>query len=183
MLGMVEHSHIRFNIISAGMKGQSNAPFHTMPGFSLSKPDGLASITVFNKLVVHRQMGGGTVMMEYAPFNSPGYPGTKHPYIGRFDHMLAIKEFIIVGFISGIKETATYIRQETKLYILVFQVNRLVLLIRFLSGKIIHEGIGVDHSFGALIGIGYIEHGIFISCHGLIGWQGKAFFPDLNLSL
>ena len=127
MFGRIEHPDFRLNVTPARAQGQSYAPFHAVPGLNFSKPDGLAAITVLHKPVVHRQIGGSTVMMEYAPFYSPGNPCSKHSNIGRLNYMLAVENLIIVGKVGGIEEASPYIRQKTEFYIFIFQVYRPVL--------------------------------------------------------
>lgn len=93
--------------------------------------------------------------------------------------MLAIKHFIVIGFVRGIEQPATNLRHNTNLEELIFQEKGIVLLIDFFMGKIILQGIWINHPAGTLVGLVLEEGGIGIIGIHPVGRQGDGLLPYL----
>ena len=81
--------------------------------FDLPYPYRLTSIAIIDKLIINGILACRPMMVKCIPFNPTTDPCAQHADILRFYHVLAIKDFIPVGFIGRIEKTPSDVRKYT----------------------------------------------------------------------
>ena len=140
----------------------SDRPLHPMAILSLAKPDRLRAVAIIDNPPVTRNMAGLAVMVEGIPLYATTDPRSGHSHIGRLDHAIPVKDVVTVGLVDGIQQPASDLREYAQLHILVLHIETIVGHILLLTGHVVIERIGIDTSFGALVGpVPFKDRGLF----------------------
>ena len=139
---------------------------------------GFASVFIFLKLIIHRHIGGRSVVLGPVEFDSSRNPGPRQSYQRRLNHMIVVYKIIVIGLIIGSLNPSPQLRQNHRFDILIFQEYRLILLICLHSADFLSSWIRIDLSAAPLINSFFQEHGIFVRFSHLVGRNHNPLFPD-----
>ena len=101
-------------------------------------------------------------MLGPIELHATGDPRPEQTYQRRLDHVLAVEEIVVVGFVLAHMNAAADLRQDHQAKVLVFQIDGLVLLIDLLVGKPVGKGVRIYLSTAALINALVEKHGIAV---------------------
>ncbi len=96
-----------FKIGFAGAERITDRPAHAVSNLHLAHPYSLAAVGVMLDAILHREHGGGAMMMGNIPLDAAGDPGADETDQSGLDDVLAVNEIVVVGFVDALKETAT----------------------------------------------------------------------------
>ncbi len=167
------------------MQGDTYCPAHPVAQLQLAYPYGLRAIGAFVHLVLYREKRSRPMVMRNVPFHAARDPGTQDADQRRLDDMLVIDELVAVGLVHRLEDFAAQFRDNADLYVLVFEIDHGVGLVRLLRGQAVVQRVGVDTLLRALrhCTAAEIELRIRIGRSDEIGRNRHRLLPHLYLPL
>ena len=89
--------------------------------------------------------------MEGIPLDSTTDPCSCHTYVCRFYNSVAVKDVVAVCLVYGIEQTASDLRKNTELNVLVLHVETVISDFLTLSGHIVIERVRINASLCSLV--------------------------------
>ena len=117
-------------------------------------------------------------MMRDVPFEAARDPGAEQADQGRFDHMLAVNEVIVVGLVNAFEDAAAHLRKDADTNVLIFEIDNGISFVDFLAGQRVVHGIGIDRRQRALGLTPEEEHRIRFRISGQVSRDNRLCLPN-----
>ena len=162
----------------AGIESDGGHTFGAVHFVDLAQMNGAGAVGILFQEIIHRRVGGGTMVLGPVKFDAAGDPGTCKTHEGRFDYMVVIDKIVVVRFVQGPLDAAAQFGKDHEFQVFVFQVDGVVGDVFFRVGNFFGYGQGIDFSGTALVGSFFDEEGIFFGRVDFIGGDDGVLFPD-----
>ena len=151
--------------------------------FNLPDPDRFGTVTVIDQLVINRILTGCPMMMEDVPLDTARNPGPEHSDIRRFDNVLTIEDFVSVRLVRGVKQPSADVGEHANLQVVVFKIQGPIYGIGLDIGRIVIHRIGINPTFGTLIGKIPFKKRRFLGRIHPISRNGEGSLPQFHRSV